>query len=176
MFPGAAMMIRAKVKARAGVRGFTLLEVLMALAVAAVIIAATSTAMLRSQDVHIRVTDRIQSLWVAKNLLEEMKVTHAWVAPRNYEGEADLGDRKWWYVNEVSNTSDPDIRKVVVKVFAEESRKREAARLIGALVNDAAVAAPRLIARPAGSASPGQAAPTGPAAPSTPGARTPGGK
>ncbi len=146
-------------------RGFTLLEVLMALAVAAVIIAATSTAMLRSQDVHIRVTDRIQSLWVAKNLLEEMKITHAWVGPRNTQGETELADRKWWYVNEVSNTSDPEIRKVVVKIYTDEARKKEATRLIGALVNDAAMAAPRLIAQPAGSASPGQAAPAAGAQP-----------
>ncbi len=116
----------------------------MALAVATVIIAATSSAMLRAQDVHIRVTDRILSLWVAKNQLEEMKITHAWVAPQSYDGEAELGGRKWWYVQEVSKTSDPDIRKVVVKVYADPDKKQETARLVSALSNDKPIFAPRL--------------------------------
>ena len=129
-------------------RGFTLLEVLMALAVAAIIIAATSSAMLRGQDVHIRVTDRVLSLWVAKNQLEETKIKHVWVAPASYDGEAELGGRKWWYVQTVTKTSDPDIRKIVVKVYADADKKQETARLIGSLANDKPVFAPRLVRRP----------------------------
>lgn len=127
----------------------------MALAVAVVIIGAASNAMLRGQDVHIRISDRILSLWVAKNQLEEMKITHAWVAPRRYEGEADLGGRKWWYLQEVSKTSDPDIRKVVVRVYADADKKQQTARLVGALVNDKPVFAPRLAQPPASGNTPG---------------------
>jgi len=115
--------------------GFTLLEIMIALAVFAL----ASTAILKSAALTVsqtsRVQDRTLGYWLAENELEQLRSS-----PRTEEFYPSVGtdrenvtmaNRDWELVIEVGSTEDPDIRRVVVSVFAEEDLDVEVASLVG---------------------------------------------
>jgi general secretion pathway protein I len=100
-------------------RGFTLLEVLIALAVVALaMLGLTRTAAVETQDFE---TLRVRALagYVAANVLAEVRVTGALPATGRSDGHVELGARAWRWTRDISGTPNEQIRRVDVQVFAE---------------------------------------------------------
>ncbi len=98
-------------------RGFTLLEILIALAVLATSLFAIikmSTENV-SNTAHIR--DKTVAQWTALNLITEMQVQNIWPTTGTANGQQEMAGKDWYWTSLVSQTSDADVRKVEISVL-----------------------------------------------------------
>jgi general secretion pathway protein I len=115
-------------------RGFTLLEVLAALAIAAVGLAAVSQTLSSSLKVSLATESRTVAYWVASNHLAEMRIASTVPAAGTSRQQANMAGRRWSIVREVRDTPDPDVLRIEVRVMDPESESDILARLGGYLV------------------------------------------
>jgi general secretion pathway protein I len=113
--------------------GFTLVEVLVALAVLTIALAAVMRAMSQSIDTSASLRDRTIAMWVAQNRLTTHQVTRDFPALDTTEGDAEMAGRAWRWREEVKPAPDePDMRQVHIEVRAA-SGEQPLARLVGFL-------------------------------------------
>ncbi|TIH09244.1 type II secretion system minor pseudopilin GspI [Pseudomonas leptonychotis] len=100
--------------------GFTLLEVLVALAIFAMVAASVLTATARSLQTAARLEDKTLAMWIADNRLTELQLAPSPVADGHEQGELDFAGRRWQWQSEVQATSEPDMRRVTLWVALSE--------------------------------------------------------
>lgn len=101
-------------------RGFTLMEVLVALGVLAVAMAAVTSAIGAgvSNAGHLR--DRTLAQWVAMNKVAELQISREWAPPGETKGTYEMANREWRWEVKVSETDEEAVHRVDVKVFGDE--------------------------------------------------------
>src|SRR5512140_2390468 len=113
--------------------GFTLLEVLVALAILAVGLGAAIKAISSSADNLDAVRQRVVAEWVAENELALLRADHAWPSPGRAEGEAANAGRNFRWRREVEATPNTMFRKADIVVLAASSDGSQLAHLTGYL-------------------------------------------
>lgn len=115
--------------------GFTLVEVLVALAVLAIALAAILHTIGQAIDATTTLRDRSIALWVAQNRLAEHRMRRDWPAPDTTNGEAEIGGVKWFWREQVVTTPEPNIRRIEITVRHTADSQNTRARLVGYLRN-----------------------------------------
>ena len=100
------------------VNGFTLLEVLVALAVLTFALAALWQALNQGRVVSSALPERVQARWVAHNRIVLHQAGGLWPEPQVNQGRAELGRSVWYWEEQISNTNEPELRRITVKVGA----------------------------------------------------------
>lgn len=100
-------------------RGFTLLEIIVALAIAAAGIAAVAQYTATSADVAHETEQRMLAVWTAGNRLAELRITRAWPSPGGYDQQVDMGGRTWYLTESVDETDLENIRRVDIDVYTD---------------------------------------------------------
>lgn len=95
---------------------FTLVEVLVAVAVLAVAMGAVISGMARQTSNAAYLREKTLALWVAHNRLTEIALEPAWPATGSSDGDAELGGVRWRWSASVEDTADPKVRRVDVGV------------------------------------------------------------
>ncbi len=90
-------------------RGFTLVEILVALAILAVALAAGMRAVAQSADGATLLKQRTLALWVAQNRLAVAQLASPWPAPGLRDGEAVQAGARFVWRETVSGTPNPDV-------------------------------------------------------------------
>jgi general secretion pathway protein I len=112
-------------------RGFTLFEVLVALAVAAVAL----TAAVHLIGVYVansaKIQERVYAHWVASNLLVASQLDDPWPDVGIKDGETTLGAHDWRWRRAVAETPFATVRRVEYQVFSTAGADDAAARLSG---------------------------------------------
>lgn len=103
-------------------RGFTLLEIVIALAIAALGIAAVAKATGGAATVAAETRERLLAVWVAGNRLSELRITRAWPDTGNTDLVRSMGGRSWHLTQTVVETPDDDVRRVSVEVYTDAER------------------------------------------------------
>jgi general secretion pathway protein I len=112
--------------------GFTLIEVLVALAVLAIALAAVMQTITHSIDLTGNLRDRNLALWVAQNRLVQHQVTLNWPTPDTTEGNVEMAGRTWHWREQVSTTPEAQMRRIAIEVRTDPA-KESLARLNGFL-------------------------------------------
>ena len=102
--------------------GFTLLEVLVALAIFAMVAASVLTATARSLQTASRLEDKTLAMWIADNQLTELQLAQSPVADGRAQGELMFAGRRWQWQSEVRATSEPALRRVTLWVAERAER------------------------------------------------------
>lgn len=103
-------------------RGFTLLEIVIALAVAVLGIAAVAKATGGAATVATETRERMLAVWVAGNRLSELRITRAWPGTGSNDMVRTMGGRTWHLTQTVTPTSEADLRRVEVTVYTDPDR------------------------------------------------------
>lgn len=118
--------------------GFTLIEVMVALAIVAIALAAAARATALSTVSASEHKLRVLAGFVAENRMSELAARGAWPALGTVEGsESQAGLAFPWRVD-VQGTPHPAFRRVEVHVASPENPGHELRRLIGVLPREAA--------------------------------------
>ncbi len=104
-------------------RGFTLLEVLVALVVVAVAVAALARAGAQAVNGQFEAEQRTMALWVADNLLAELRLDPPGQSGRS-QGSADMGGRVWHYDVLIQTAPGDEMLRVDVAIFADARRRQ----------------------------------------------------
>lgn len=113
--------------------GFTLLEVLVALAIAAIGLAAVSRALYQNIEVADRLDQKMIATWVAGNHLAELQISRAYLSGGETSDSEKMAGRDWRIESEYIPTGDNQIVRVDVRVYEGDTRDRPAARIFGFL-------------------------------------------
>lgn len=100
-------------------RGFTLLEVMIALAVLSVCSAGLITAVSQTVRQGGRLEEKTLATWVANNRIAEMRATRAYPRIGRESATASMGGRNWTLDIQTFRTPTRDLRRVEVGVAAK---------------------------------------------------------
>lgn len=96
------------------VRGFTLLEVLVALAILAIALAAVIRVGTTNSANAIHLRDKTFAHWVANDRVTELHLSGEWPSPGERRGRVEMAGREWSWLIRVSNTQDDRVRRLDV--------------------------------------------------------------
>lgn len=108
--------------------GFTLLELIVALAVAATVLAGVAKVIGSSAFNTQRMQDKTFAQWVAMNLIAEIRATRGFPPIGKESGDMEMAGRKWYWrrvtraaplpISDIGNT----LREVVIDVYPNDER------------------------------------------------------
>jgi general secretion pathway protein I len=101
-------------------RGFTLIEVLVALAIVAIGMAAVLGALTSSANTSAYMRDKTFAQWVALNQIALLRLSGQMTPTGNSDGDTDFAGRKWHWRREVTATQVPGVVRIDVKVRPAE--------------------------------------------------------
>lgn len=114
-------------------KGFTLVEVLVALAVLTIALAAVMRALSQGIDTSSSLRDRAIAMWVAQNRLVTHQIKKEWPGLDTTEGTSTMGGREWrWREQVLAAPGESDLRQIHIEVRAP-NETQALARLIGFL-------------------------------------------
>ena len=97
--------------------GFTLVEILIALAVLAIAITAAGHSMGAAVDTTAALRERMLARWVAEDRLAEIELKNEWPALDTKEGDAEMGGRKFHWIQKTEATPYSRMRRVEMSVL-----------------------------------------------------------
>jgi len=110
-------------------KGFTLLEVLVALAVLAIALAALIKGGADNARAAAYLRDKTLAQWVAMNVVADERLAAAWPEAGKSHGSEEMANHEWYWELTVAETFDEDIRRLEVAVRASDDKDA------GAVVN-----------------------------------------
>ena len=108
--------------------GFTLIEMLVALAVVAIALAAISSNFIQYFDSTSHLRDNTIARWIAENQLVRTRIESPWPSLGTYQGTIRYAEREWSWEKVVRASPDRDFRQVEIQV----SKKPVAGELLPA--------------------------------------------
>mgnify|MGYP003386353807 FL=1 len=116
--------------------GFTLIEVMLAMAVFAI----AGVALLGVADNNYRhishIEEQMFANWVASNQLVEASLDKTWPPKNNRKGKVEMAGRTWYWQQKVSKTANKELRAVNMQVRLNEDDELVIASLMTYLAQD----------------------------------------
>jgi len=117
-----------------GHAGFTLVEVLVALAIVSIAFLAALRAAGQGTGNAEELRSRVLAGWVAENRLAEHRARGDWVPLGLHRGREKQGGIEFGWREEVVNTPNPAFRRIDVFVYSGTAESRQLAHFTGFLV------------------------------------------
>ena len=109
------------IRARHGQRGFTLIEVMIALVIASLGLTAVAVSLQQHTDNARRLRDRTLAMYVASNAITELRLNAAFPDVGRTTDETRFADRDWQVVTVVAESGIEGLRRVDVTVSEAEA-------------------------------------------------------
>lgn len=113
--------------------GFTLLEVIVALAILALIMTGLVTSIGDVATNQNSIEERTFAQWVALNQIAKLQLDEEMAQLGNSNGLEEMAGRQWEWRQTIENTGDPLVHRVIVTA-GREGKDSELARAIGYIV------------------------------------------
>jgi general secretion pathway protein I len=161
-------------------RGFTLVEVLVALVIVAFGLTALMVAVQGTARTSGYLRDKTLAQWIALNRLSEVRLNLVKFGQNTDTGELNFANRKWHYDTRYFDTTIGSMKRVVVRVYLGDSKTKgnpvaQAIGFLGQAVGPPAVTVADWTAGTAPTPAAPGATPTPAPGVATPGVPTPGG-
>lgn len=101
-------------------RGFTLLEVLVALAVVALALTAMIKTAGNSAGNLAHLKHKTMAHWIAMDRITELRTVRKWPSRGTRRDEVEMFGTEWTWIQRVSDTESPHLREVEVSVILTE--------------------------------------------------------
>jgi general secretion pathway protein I len=116
--------------------GFTLLEVMLAMAVFAI----AGVALLGIADNNYRhishLEEQMFANWIASNQLVEVSLDKSWPPKNNRKGKVEMAGRTWHWQQKVVKTANKEMRELTMEVRLDEDEELVSASLVTYLAQD----------------------------------------
>ncbi len=103
--------------------GFTLIEVVVALAVLAVGMTAVLYSSSQAANAGTFLKERTVAHWVASNRAAELSINNEWLEPGFSNGTETMAGQSWSWETEVQKTVVPELRLVTIRVTLDGEEK-----------------------------------------------------
>lgn len=117
------MIIAVNITKNKRIKGFTLLEVLLAMAIFSI----AGIAILGATDTNSRnlgyLERTILASWVASNQLVEATLDDTWPPKNNKKDKIEFAGQEWFWQQQVIKTTDNNMRALTIEVRLEEKEK-----------------------------------------------------
>jgi general secretion pathway protein I len=117
-------------------RGFTLIEVLAAVAVLAIALSALISGMARYADNAARLRDKALAHVVAHNRLTEIELEPGWPSEGRSDGDVEFAAVTWRWEVEIKKTPDEHLRRVDIRVRREQADEDDTLATLSAFIAD----------------------------------------
>jgi general secretion pathway protein I len=114
-------------------KGFTLLEILIALAILAIALSSIIAAASNQSANVAYLRDKTLAHWVAMNQITELQVANKWPDTGTKKGDEEMGLLKWHWEREISKTPDDRVRQVEIRVYRNKDDENSVTRLVSFL-------------------------------------------
>jgi len=104
----------------AGSKGFTLIEVLVAMSIVVISFVALYSGLLQMVSATTLMQEKTLATWIAYDRITELRLTDEYPDVGELEGEVEMGRINWRYVREIRATASDDIRQVIVRVAPQD--------------------------------------------------------
>jgi len=111
-------------------KGFTLLEVLIALAILAIALAAAIKGVSSHVSNLVYLKERSLAHWVGLNALTELRVSGQWPKTGEIKGDEVMAGREFKWVISVTEVEGGDVRRLDVKVSPEDDDERPLSTMV----------------------------------------------
>jgi len=112
-------------------RGFTLLEVLVAMAILSLGMIAVFSGMSQSLSVTTRLRDKTLANWIATNRITELQVTGEYPKAGNQRDQVEMAHMEWVYDMKITNIPQIEMRRIDITVSFADSPDDILATMIG---------------------------------------------
>lgn len=116
-------------------RGFTLIEVLVALAIVAIGLTAALRASGLGSEAALEYRSRLLALWLTQNVAAEKTARSDWPEPGVYEYSARIAGQDFLLREEISTTPNPRFRRLALTASPAHDPGRPARHLVAYLVH-----------------------------------------
>jgi len=101
--------------------GFTLIEVMLAMAIFAI----AGVALVSTSDTHFRnlshLETKMMANWIASNQLVEASLETKWPLKNNKKGKVEIAGQEWYWLQKISKTNDQNMSAVTIEVRLDEA-------------------------------------------------------
>jgi len=103
--------------------GFTLIEMMVAMAVLAVGMGAIIKAAGENARNATYLRDRAVARWIAADAITELQIISPWSSNTEPKGEVEMFNLTWYWQAKIQKVQDPDLRRVDVQVRRDKDAK-----------------------------------------------------
>lgn len=114
-------------------RGFTLLEVLVALAFLAIMLGSLFSQMSQYGRQGAMLKEKTLAGWVARNQVVEWQLKTPWPSPLEKKGKEKMAGHEWAWKVKISNSEDPQVRRIDVEVRKDTDAKNPLVSYVGSI-------------------------------------------
>ena len=112
-------------------RGFTLIEVLVALTIIAISLGTLMSASGTQAQQTAYLKHKTLAHWVAMNEMTLLQVEEEWPSVGEKKGSSKMVNVEWFWLRTTKKTADDDARQVELQIFSDKNRTQNLTRLIG---------------------------------------------
>jgi len=116
-----------------GEKAFTLIEIMVALAIIALTMGAIIENTTASTRNALYLQEKTIATWIAMNQISLVRARREWTSVSNKKGEVEMANREWIWKMQILKTDDPNMRRLNVDVYLADNDTQALASMSGFL-------------------------------------------